>query len=200
MPRLARAIVPNAPHHIVQRGNRRQRTFFKASDYASYLSIAREQFGEAGVEVWAYCLMPNHVHLIATPFDGNSLAIAVGRTHLKYSQYINAREGWTGSLWQGRFQSSPMDDAYFQRCVKYVGLNPVRAGLVAVASSWPWSSVQTHLGMRPDRLLTSGPVDALLDRYGAGFFDSDFSCLELDGLRASFRSGRPLAEAPRRLD
>ncbi len=200
MPRLARAIVPNAPHHVVQRGNRRQRTFFKAADYASYLSIAREQFGDAGVEVWAYCLMPNHVHLIATPFDESGLAIAVGRTHLKYSRYINAREGWTGSLWQGRFQSSPMDDAYFQRCVKYVGLNPVRAGLVAAASSWPWSSVQAHLEMRPDRLLTPGPVDALLDRYGDGFFDSDMGQPELDGLRASLRTGRPLAEALRALD
>ena len=200
MPRLARAVVPNAPHHVVQRGNRRQRTFFKAADYASYLSIAREQFGNAGVEVWAYCLMPNHVHLIAAPFDEGSLAIAVGRTHLKYSQYINAREGWTGSLWQGRFQSSPMDAAYFERCVKYVGLNPVRAGLVAAASSWPWSSVQAHLGIRPDRLLTPGPVDALLHREGETFFDSDFGDAELGGLRASLRTGRPLVEPPRKLD
>lgn len=199
MPRQARIVIPGLPHHVMQRGNRRQPTFFRPADYASYLTIARDQFGAAGVEVWAYCLMPNHVHLIATPRDETGLATAVGRTHLKYTRYINARETWTGCLWQGRFQSLPMDDVYFRRCVRYVGLNPVRAGLVDKALDWPWSSVQTHLGLRADRLITPVAVNAVLDEEGDGFFDVDMRADDLARLRASLREGRPLAEAGQRM-
>ncbi|HRD28672.1 MAG TPA: transposase [Caulobacter sp.] len=198
MPRQARTVIPALPHHVVQRGNRRQPTFFRPADYASYLTIAGDQFRAAGVEVLAYCLMPNHVHLIATPRDEMGLAIAVGRTHLKYTRYINARETWTGCLWQGRFQSSPMDDAYFRRCLRYVGLNPVRAGLVERAADWPWSSVQAHLGVRADRLITPGAVNAVLDEEGDGFFEVDLRGDDLARLRADLREGRPLAEAGQR--
>ncbi len=129
MARTARVVVPGAPHHVVQRGNRGQTTFFSARDYALYLEIAAEAFAAAEVQVWAYCLMPNHVHLIATPARPEALAQAVGATHVRYTRAINRREGWSGFLWQGRFASFPMDDGYFLQCARYVGLNPVRAGL-----------------------------------------------------------------------
>ena len=138
--------------------------FFCEDDYETYRRLLREQVLRYKVSVWDYCLMPNHVHLIATPRDETGLAIAVGRTHLKYTRYINARETWTGCLWQGRFQSSPMDDVYFRRCVRYVGLNPVRAGLADRVLDWPWSSVQAHLGLKMDRLITPVAVNALLER------------------------------------
>lgn len=101
MARMARVVVPGVPHHVTQRGNRRQRTFFCEADYIAYLQIAAETFRAAGVEVWAYCLMPNHVHLIATPPAPEALAAAVGGTHLRYTRMVNRRERWTGYLWQG---------------------------------------------------------------------------------------------------
>src|SRR4051812_45768341 len=127
MPRTARAVVPGVPHHVTQRGSRRQPTFFRATDYETYLRMAAHAFAAAKVEVWAYGLMPNHVHLIATPETEEGLAQAVGMTHVRYSRYINYREGWTGHLWQGRFACCPMDEDHLRLCVRYVGLNPVRA-------------------------------------------------------------------------
>jgi len=109
MARMARVVVAGAPHHVTQRGNRRQTTFFAAEDYLAYLQIAADEFRAAEVEIWAYCLMPNHVHLIATPGRAEGLAAAVGATHLRYTRQVNRRERWTGYLWQGRFASFPMD-------------------------------------------------------------------------------------------
>src|SRR3984957_11163838 len=136
MPRAARVVVPDTPHHVIQRGNRRQRTFFSASDYRLYLKIAAEEFASAGAQVWAYCLMPNHVHLIVVPSEESGLAKAVGATHARYTRAINQREGWRGYLWQGRFASFPMDEAYLIHCPRYIGLNPVRACLTPTAIDW----------------------------------------------------------------
>ncbi len=94
------------PHHITQRGNRRQPTFFCDDDYAAYLDLMAEWCGEQGVEIWAYCLMPNHTHLIAVPQTEDGLRRALGEAHRRYTRHINFREKWRGYLWQGRFASS----------------------------------------------------------------------------------------------
>jgi len=195
MGRKARIVAPGVPHHVTQRGNRRQATFLRAADYLSYLQLAGEAFADAGVQVWCWCLMPNHVHLIATPPDEGALARAVGLTHLRYTRLINGRERWTGYLWQGRFASFPMDEDYLRQCVRYVGLNPVRAGLVARAIDWPWSSVRAHLGRGTDPLLTPGPVAALLGERVEGFFDVDLEEEAQRKLRRACRSGRPMGAA-----
>ena len=173
MARRARVVVPDTPHHVTQRGNRRQQTFFRDADYALYLHLAAEAFAEAGVEVLAYCLMPNHVHLIAAPGRADALAQAVGATHLRYTRHVNRRERWTGYLWQGRFASFPMDEHYLRQCARYVGLNPVRAGLTARAIDWPWSSVRAHVEGRSDPLLTRDPLAERLGGEMAGFFALD---------------------------
>ena len=105
MPRIARVTVPSVTHHITQRGNRRQKTFFNNKDYATYIDLMAEWCNRCGVEIWAYCLMPNHVHLIAVPDTENSLAKAIGEAHRRYTRHINFRKGWRGHLWQGRFAS-----------------------------------------------------------------------------------------------
>ncbi len=128
MPRVARIVMPGQPHHVVQRGNRRQATFFDASDYAAYLEIAAETFAEAKVQVWSYCLMPNHVHLIAVPEAEAGLAQAVGKTHQRYAWRINQKRGWTGHLWQDRFGSFPMDEPYFLLCAAMSGSTPCGPG------------------------------------------------------------------------
>jgi putative transposase len=195
MPRTARAIFPGVPHHVTQRGNRRQTTFFDANDYATYLRIAAGVFADAGVQVWAYCLMPNHVHLIATPADETGLAHAVGATHVRYARHINRRQGWSGYLWQGRFASVPMDEAHLRLCARYVGLNPVRAGLVKRSVDWPWSSVRAHLENEADPFLTREPLATLLGAEMSTFFDVDVADEGRHLLRGATRTGRPLGSA-----
>ena len=170
MPRTARIVVPGMPHHVTQRGNQRQRVFFSPADYRAWLQIATGAFRDAKVEVLAYCLMPNHIHLIATPTNDTGLARAMAVVSATYARRIQARRDLPGHLWQGRYASFPMDETYLYRCVRYVGLNPVRAGLVSLASDWPWSSVRAHLGGVAEPLLTPAPVAELLDDDAAWAF------------------------------
>jgi putative transposase len=191
MARLARIVVPGHPHHVTQRGNRRQPIFFEPSDYALYRDLLAEQCRKAAVEVWAYCLMPNHVHLVLMPHTEGALARALGETHRRYTGFVNARARWTGHLFQGRFGSVVMDDAHFVVAARYVALNPVRARLVARAQDWPWSSARAHLAGRDDGLVRVAP---LLDRVGRidAWFEAatDGACFAT--LRAAESSGRPL--------
>src|SRR5580700_484726 len=131
MTRFARMVVPGLPHHLTQRGNRREPIFFKNGDHEVYRDLLAEQAAKAHVEIWAYCLMPNHVHLIAVPRTDDGLARAIGEAHRRYTNYINARARFRGHLFQNRFGSVVMDDAHLVTAARYVGLNPVRACLVA---------------------------------------------------------------------
>jgi len=110
------------PHHVTQRGNRRQETFFRQGDYASYLSLAGEWWGRHGLRAWAYCLMPNHVHLILVPPSPEALCRGVGEAHRRYTRQINFRQGWRGHLWQGRFASFVMDEPYLIAATRYACL------------------------------------------------------------------------------
>ncbi len=161
MARLPRIVVPYAPHHVTQRGNRREPIFFEAGDQEVYRDLLANQIARNRVEIWAYCLMPNHVHLIAVPSDEDGLGKAIGETHRRYTNFINARGRWSGHLFQSRFASVVMDDAHLISAVRYVSLNPVRARLVPRAEDWAWSSVRAHLAGRDDELVTVKPV---LDR------------------------------------
>ena len=158
MPRSARIIHPGAPHHVTQRGNRRQQVFFNEDDYAHYLALLSESCRVESVQCWAYCLMPNHVHLVMVPEDEQSLSRAVGRTHRLYTQYYNRGADSAGLLWQGRFKSSPMDEPRLFAACRYIELNPVRAGLVPCAENWRWSSVHAHLAGKADALVRVGPM------------------------------------------
>ncbi len=153
MARVARVVSPGMPHHITQRGNRRMLTFLQESDYEVYVHLMRTWCARHGVAILAYCLMPNHVHLIAVPETVEGLARAVGEGHRRYTCHINQREGWRGYLWQGRFASFVMDQDYFLTAMRYVELNPVRAGLAASPADWPWSSARAHLTGERDPLI-----------------------------------------------
>ncbi len=191
MARLARVVAPGYPHHVTQRGNRRQETFFGEADYCAYLDLMAEWCGRCGVEVWAYCLMPNHVHLIAVPETEDGLRRAVGEAHRRYTRRVNLREGWTGHLWQGRFTSFVMDEAYLLVAARYVEFNPVRARLANRPEDYPWSSASAHLAGRDDRLVKTGPLLDLAEDW------AEFLAAELDGpsveaLRRHERTGWPL--------
>jgi putative transposase len=145
MARIGRVVVAGLPHHITQRGNRRMQTFFRDEDYQSYLSLVGEWCGRQGVAIWSYCLMPNHVHVIAVPSTAQGLARALGESHRRYTRLVNFREQWRGYLWQGRFGSVVMDEPHLLAAARYVEMNPVRAGLVARPEQWPWSSAPAHV-------------------------------------------------------
>jgi putative transposase len=133
-------------HHVTQRGNNRQDVFFVDSDREKYLAILSAQSSKYGVRIEAYCLMTNHVHIIATPSREESLAKAIGRTHFIYTQYINRMNGRSGHLWQNRFYSCAMDNAHYLTAVRYVEHNPVRAKMVRKAWRYKWSSAAEHIG------------------------------------------------------
>ena len=194
MARLARVVVPGVPHHVTQRGNRRLDTFFEDGDYRAYMALLAEFCAGADVAVWAYCLMPNHVHLILVPADEDGLRAALGETHRRYTRRINFREGWRGHLWQERFHSFPMDEAHVLAAARYVELNPVRAGLVKQARQWRWSSARAHLEGKDDGLARVGPLLELVPDW-PGFLKGGLETAELKAMRSHERTGRPLGDA-----
>jgi putative transposase len=194
MARLARLVIPGHPHHVTQRGNRREQTFFEAGDYLLYRQLLAEAARQAGSEVWCYCLMPNHVHVVVVPADEDGLRRTFADAHRRYTAHVNARMGVTGHLWQGRFGSVAMDEAHLATAVRYVSLNPVRAGLVKRAEEWPWSSVRAHLAGQDDELVRVAPV---LERYSdfRSFLAQDADEAALATLRRAETTGRPLGSA-----
>ncbi len=195
MARLARAVVPGRPHHVTQRGNRRQQTFFRPSDYVLYSELMAEWCRKCGVEVWAYSLMPNHAHLIAVPDTPDALRRAIGEAHRRYTVEINQRERWKGYLWQGRFASFPMDDRYTVAASRYVELNPVRAGLVTRPEDYPWSSARAHLDARDDTLVSVAPLLNWVDDWAA-FLGVAVAPDLGERLSRHARTGRPLGSGP----
>lgn len=191
MARLARVVASGLPHHVTQRGNRRQQVFFDEGDYQIYRTLLAEGCGAAGVAVWAYCLMPNHVHLILVPSDDDGLRAALAEAHRRYTRHVNFREGWRGYLWQGRFASFPMDESYLLACSRYVELNPVRAKIVSRARDWPWSSARAHLTGCDDGLATVRPLLELVPDWGE-FLREKLSEEDREAIRAGERTGRPL--------
>ena len=195
MPRAARIVVPGASHHITQRGNNRQAVFFSTRDCLAYLDFLKEYSSRFNFRVEGYCLMPNHVHVVGVPESEDSLAAAIGRTHLQYSRNLNRTRGRSGHIWQSRFYSCAMDEGHAINAMCYVELNPVRAGFAANPWDFKWSSAAAHCGLETKdswldlsawRTNTVGPYwrETLTEvARNKGL---------LDAVRRSTRSGRPL--------
>jgi putative transposase len=165
-------------------------TFFRDEDYQAYIALMAEWCRKCNVEVWAYCLMPNHVHLIAVPESEEGLRLAIGEAHRRYSSMVNRRQKWTGHLWQGRFSSFPMDETYLLASVKYIEMNPVRARLVGDPYAWRWSSAQAHVDGKDDLLVK---VEPLLEMVGDWqLFLSDADEEDTKKIRGHERTGRAL--------
>lgn len=192
MARLPRIVLPGIPHHVTQRGNRRGRTFFEDGDYELYLDLLSDAARRNGVEIWSYCLMPNHVHIIVVPSNEDGLSRTFRYVHRHYTGYINARLRLTGHLWQGRFSSVAMDEANFFSALRYVALNPVRARLAARAEDWRWSSTTALLAGEDSDFVKVAPA---LERVGhfALFLAEDFNeQLSYVALRKAEAVGRPV--------
>ena len=155
MPRLARTVFANVPHHLTQRGNRREDVFFDDEDYQTYLEWLQYYCKEHQLEILAYCLMTNHIHLVAVPGTEESLQQVLKPLHMRYAQRINKRNKWKGHFWQGRYFSSPMDERYMWSAIRYVERNPVRARMVRKAEHYPWSSAAGHCRLTDDTVLST---------------------------------------------
>ena len=191
MARLARVVVPGLPHHVTQRGNGRSRVFFLDSDYALYRDLLTSACREANVEVWAWVLMPNHVHLVLVPSDADGLRRVLARVHRLYAGFVHARRRRTGHFWQGRFGSVVMDEGHLAAALGYVSLNPVRARLVKRAQDWRWSSVRAHLGLVDDGLTNVRPALSRFPRF-ADLLDEPAEAEAFENLRRAETIGRPL--------
>ena len=130
MSRVARIVAPGFPHHVTQRGNRRADVFEADTDYEAYLRFLKRYAGKRGLSIWVYCLMRNHIHLVAVPLRAESLGQALRDAHTVYAMYFNSRTQLSGHVWQGRFYSCPLDETHLWAAVRYVERNPVRAGMV----------------------------------------------------------------------
>jgi len=150
-------VVPGVAHHVTQRGTGRQLVFYTRNDRLVYLRLLKENSERAGLRILAYCLMPNHIHLIVLPEEEESLAVALRRAHGRYAQYFNARKLRSGHLWQNRFFSCPLDESHLWTALRYVELNPVRASLAEEAGAYAWSSAAAHLTGTDARHLLAMP-------------------------------------------
>ncbi len=194
MPRVARVVVPGVPHHVTQRGNRRGTVFFNDHDRNAYLSLLRACTARQSVEVLAYCLMPNHVHLVVVPSTADGLHRTLKPLHMQHAQRINRVHEWHGHLWQGRYFSSPLDDAYVWAAIRYVERNPVRAGMIEHAEDYRWSSAGARCHGTPDPVITAGAywtAQLAAIRDWSGWLRTHDELQDVDLLRQRANRGLP---------
>jgi putative transposase len=194
MPRLARVIATDYPHHITQRGNNQQDIFFVDDDRRVYLELLKEQCDKYSLEPAAYCLMTNHIHLIGIPHKEDSLAKAVGRTHFRYTQYINRMHKRSGHLWQGRFYSCALDEKGFWLATKYVEMNPVRAKMCRLPWKYEWSSAAAHIDpIAESQLLNLSSWRKMIsEKEWQSELKRGIDGAQVDRIRLSTHTGRPL--------
>jgi putative transposase len=155
VPRTARIVLRNSPHHLIQRGHNGSLVFAQDADYQFYLDVLEELKLELDFRLYSHCLMTNHVHLVVNPGDdASTIGKLMKRLGGRYTQYINKAHGRTGTVWEGRFKSSPIDtNEYLLECCRYIDLNPERAGMVQLPEHYRWSSYGEKVGRRPRRLI-----------------------------------------------
>jgi putative transposase len=188
-------VYPGVPHHVIQRGNRKQTIFFDDSDRRAYLRLIGGAFARYGTTCLAWCLMDNHVHLILVPATGDGLRAPLASVHTAYAQRINRARALSGHLFQGRFASCAMDEAHLMTAARYVENNPVAAGLVGRAEAWPWSGARAHVARRADGLTDVAALGAHVANWSAmlarGLEAADSSDAS-EAIERALRSGRPV--------
>jgi len=193
MARMARVVVPGVPHHVTQRGVRKNDVFFCQDDYELYISLLSEFCKKSGTEIWSYCLMTNHIHLVMVPGSEDGLRASLGEAHRRYTRHINQREQCRGHLWQERFHSFPMDEHYLLSAVRYVELNPVHANMVERPEDYRWSSARAHLAGQNDKLVNVSPMLERVPNWQA-YLDIDLDDSTIQTIRTHSQTGRPLGE------
>ena len=192
MPRIARVIATEYPHHITQRGNNRATVFFDDEDRQTYLKLLAVYAEKYHFQIWAYCLMNNHIHLLAVPEAENSLARGIGLTNQVYTQYINRKMNQSGRVWQNRFFSCVVENnQYLWAVARYIERNPLKIGVVEKAEAYRWSSAKAHITGANDNLL--GPTTWLSPQEQSAY--AEFVVAEDEetenAIRRATRTGRP---------
>jgi putative transposase len=193
MPRIARSVAVDYPHHVTQRGNNRATVFYDDEDHWFYVNTLKRYSQKYKLEIWAYCIMGNHVHLLAVPREDTSLAKGIGLTNMVYTQYLNGRLGNSGRVWQNRFFSCAVEkDSYLWSVARYIERNPVKAGILENAEEYRWSSARAHLLGHDDQLLSGEKWLSETEKNDySGFFREDSEEVEKT-IRQRTSSGRPL--------
>ena len=200
MPRKLRFYLPGVPAHIVQRGYSREPVFFEREDYQAYLGWLQEASARYNCKVHAYVLMTNHIHILATPEDKNSISLMMQYIGRQYVPYINHSYGSSGSIWEGRYKSNIIhDETYLLTCMRYIELNPVRAAMVKSPGAYRWSSYKTNAQGKDNEIINFHPLYKSLGKTKAQRLDAYKSLFKLPidekqlGLiRASWQTGTPL--------
>jgi len=200
MPRKPRFFLPDIPVHIVQRGHSRDPVFFETGDYQAYLHWLHEAAERYDCDIHAYVLMTNHIHILATPKKADSISLMMQYIGRHYVPYINYTYGTSGSIWEGRYKASLIqDETYLLTCMRYIELNPVRADMVSSPGAYRWSSYRMNGQGKNNMLVTQHflykllgkTTDLRIEAYKAlfkGHIDKD----DLDDIRTSLQSGTPL--------
>lgn len=196
MPRSARIVVPDLPHHVIQRGNRGQTIFASDQDRQLYLRHLTAACTLNSVSCLAWCLMSNHVHLILTPPSADALRATMASTHTRYAQWINRSQDLSGHLFQGRFHSYAMDDAHLIAAARYVENNPVKAGLVENAEDWHWSSARSHTRKIDDGLTDRNALAQHLPNWRAYLARGAEASEQVEAIEAALLSGQPQGTSP----
>ncbi len=192
--RASRTVAPGLPHHVLQYGNYGHRVFEDAGDYEHYLGWLAEYCRRFGVEIWAYCLMPNHVHHVCVPGTETGLARTFNALHMRYAQYFNLKRNLQGHLWQGRFYSSILDDRHAYEAVRFVETNPLRWRLVNEAQAYPWSSARSHAAEAADPVLQSAcPIKARAGDWTV-YLQGPADIAAVEALRKNMKSGKPCGD------
>ena len=192
MARIARVVVPDFPHHVVQRGARGMDVFFSPHDRQEYLDLLSQSASKHSSDFFAWCLMSNH--FVVIPRQRKSLSATFGEAHRRYTRMVNFREGWRGHLWQERFHSYPMDERHLVAAVRYVEMNPVRAGLVQKPEDWEWSSARYHLGLSTGEwLVKERNLLGLVNDWRKYLMEGDEH--DNTNYELHLRTGRPLGAA-----
>ena len=193
MPRIARAVAPGLPHHIVQRGNNQEDVFFTPEDRGVYLYLLKNYAEKWDTALICYCLMSNHVHLLARPASEMSLQKMMQGVTLCYTQHINRKYHRTGRLWESRYHSCIVDqEVYLWAVARYIELNPVRAMMAENPVDYPYSSAPAHFGLLQDPVLGEDLFPEMQRNDYIAFIQSGMQSGQLKEIRKSLRTGRPL--------
>ncbi|MBU4372556.1 MAG: transposase [Proteobacteria bacterium] len=191
MPRRSRTIAVGYPHHVTQRGNDRRVVFIEEDDYSQYRKWLSRYARKYGLDIWAYCLMPNHVHAVVVPQTPEALAQTFNLVHMQYAQYINDKTHSTGHVWQGRYFSCVLDEPHLYAAIRYVEMNPVRGKLAASAKDYPWSSAGSHISGQPDSVLSGHCFLTDTVKDWGRYLAEDLDPTAKDDLIKATASGRP---------
>jgi putative transposase len=193
MPRVARGLVDGFTYHILNRGNGKQVVFHKEKDYAAFLTLMHEATARIPISLYAYCLMPNHFHMVVAPQVAQHLSIWMQWLMTSHVRRYHGYHGTSGHIWQGRFKSFIVkQDNHLLNVLRYVEANPVRAGMVNSAKDWPWSSHQLRIEGIQSPLISALPVE-LPDKW-ASLVNESFAPRDLEILRKSVSRQTPYGD------